>query len=501
MNQSIPAIQLQRFPLPRISSTGTGPLHSVAVAPGGTIYYCDEINHTVAGLGDKGSLLWHRSEKGSAPGQFFYPKGLSIGKIATPGNRIECLAVCDSSNRRVQFLDFDGRVISIWTSVGDFQFSEVVDIRFIAGGDGFKSTTGSSGYWLVLDNGSHKIWALDESGNLRFQAGRCFPPGLEACWAAPGVFLESQMPRSGVSQSFPPFDFLFFPTRLLGDAEDSLYVWQPHAGSLKQVLPPNLVPIHLGSGGLEWISADESGIVGWDTDNNRLVRYGFDGELQLETMIQGSPVPSSLSPDKYFLQNGEFLELWRWAGLQSKKTSRSRSASLLRRSASIEAERTDFAEAQKTCFVWAKLIEDALAIVDRVLSMTNTESTAEILKREMDSIRQLSEWRANAQGSFSRTLHHWCLALLEFHLSGCAEQDCPAQFKQSYDRFAEIAAQVRNTSSETRLRTNSAAECRQVAHPNPEKSEHFILSWRDAVAIIEADLHKSLCWINSQARL
>ena len=60
---------IQSLTLPHFGETAPGPLHTIVTDPDGNIYYSDEINHSVVSLKGDGSVRWHRTEKGSDPGE------------------------------------------------------------------------------------------------------------------------------------------------------------------------------------------------------------------------------------------------------------------------------------------------------------------------------------------------------------------------------------------------------------------------------------------------
>jgi hypothetical protein len=86
---------IQSLELPHFGETAPGPLHTILTTPDGSIYYSDELNHTVVSLNGDGSIRWQKTKHGTTPGEFWYPKGLSLGYLQLHGDMIHCLAVAD----------------------------------------------------------------------------------------------------------------------------------------------------------------------------------------------------------------------------------------------------------------------------------------------------------------------------------------------------------------------------------------------------------------------
>ena len=83
-------------------------------------------------LTEEGELLWWQGKDSADTVHFRYPRGLALGKIQTADlGPIDCLAVCDSWNDRVVFLNHEGSQIDEWKTAGGRSFREVSDIRYI----------------------------------------------------------------------------------------------------------------------------------------------------------------------------------------------------------------------------------------------------------------------------------------------------------------------------------------------------------------------------------
>jgi hypothetical protein len=281
-----------------------GPLAAMVLDQAGNIYCSDELNHRVMSFGPEGRCRWRVGSSGSDPGRFRYPRGMSLGWLEHAGNRLECIAVCDSWNRRIQFFSLEGDFLALWVRAGGSDFGVVTDIRFV------KASAYDPGYWLIADRDNHCLCGADPAGECVFRAGRCLPEELEPKWAAQSVRAHLDSVARG---SDPPFfDPLYYPTRILGEAESALYVWGPPGRSLKQFVAGNLfrLPASRYSSPV-WICADGEGIVGWDPALRSLVIYRGDAEPERGSISAGWPVPANLGSGEMWIQNGS--ELWRLA--------------------------------------------------------------------------------------------------------------------------------------------------------------------------------------------
>jgi hypothetical protein len=284
-----------------------GPIHTI-LHDGHNIYYSDEVNHSIVSLNTSGAVCWHRSKKGNAPGEFHYPKGIELGWINEKGARIQCVAVCDSWNRRIQFFDHAGGFIAIWDRAEDIIFSDPVDIRFIAASDDCESP---NSYWLILDRGHHTLFGLDQSGNLIHRIGRCFPDNLESHWPTPGDSPNPQAPSTDCLSACLPYDPLFLPSRIFGNTHEALFVWEPKSRCLKQSVSGNLLPIWIDlPPGAEWVGVDASGLLCHDAAAGLLRSYDITAKSWLSLPIEGTPVQSGRTSNEVWTQNNSLIQHW-----------------------------------------------------------------------------------------------------------------------------------------------------------------------------------------------
>jgi hypothetical protein len=322
---------VQSVVLPDICDHVPGQLHTVVQDAAGNFYYSDEFNHSVVSLDKSGQVRWHITGQGQSQGQFWYPKGISLGIVKLDDMSLPCLAVCDSWNRRLQIFDLDGNFKCLWDSAGSLPFKEVVDVRFIS-----KSSISDdkSGYWLVLDSGNHRIVAVGLDGNVLFQLGKEFPNSLESRWPKSCLDpIEDYLP-DGIIREFAEFDPLYYPISILGMSESALFVYEPARWNLKQIYFGNLFPLSImPSEGGEWISADETGLLSWDGRSHRISYCDGHGNLLFDTEIEGFPVRSDLRSDQVWIQKGDRLEQWEFSGIATVPKKAGLSISLLLRTA------------------------------------------------------------------------------------------------------------------------------------------------------------------------
>jgi hypothetical protein len=301
MQSTIKLQLIQTIKLPFLDCE-PGPLHTI-LQDGESIYYSDEINHSLVALDASGEIRWHHTKQGKKSGEFYYPKGIDVGWIGEDGDRTRCIAVCDSWNMRIQFFGLDGRFLTQWNAAGDISFSDIVDIRFLHGSDK-SGHDGSS--WVVLDRGQHMLLGLDLSGRPIFKIGRAFPEKLESRWTTPRAISNPQARLINRFRECLPYDPLFMPLRIYGRTQAALYVWEPKSRRLKQVVSGNLLPVWTDlPAGAEWIGAGEDG---WASFNAGAISiFDFENRIWRSEEHKGQPIASGRFAGELWLQDGQLI--------------------------------------------------------------------------------------------------------------------------------------------------------------------------------------------------
>lgn len=283
--------------------------HTIVQDENGFLYLSDELNHVLLSLDSTGMLRWKIGGKGHTHSQFFYPRGISLGRLSVLGKIESCLAVCDSWNNRVQHFDLSGKYLSSWDSAGGREFREVCDVRYIM--DAARENTGC---WYLLDRGNHRLIALDNDGNILFELGKCFPPMLEARWLNEGFDPVYAPTMHRADYDFDSYDPLYYPAKILGHSETALYLFEPLSNQLKQPFIGSLFPLNIRPpDGCEWISANDDVFLAWDRKKQRLAWLGCSGDILCEASIEGTPVSSNTLRGEVWLYSPGRLELWRFA--------------------------------------------------------------------------------------------------------------------------------------------------------------------------------------------
>jgi sugar lactone lactonase YvrE len=296
--------QIESIPLV-VSTCKPGPLHTIQQDENGDIFYSDEVNHAVVSLDRHGVLRWQKNIQGDYPEQFHYPCGIALGFITHGGNPTRCLAVADSWNRRIQFLDRQGRFLTEWRSASDVAFLKPVDVRYISpvrAGD----SQCVSGYWLVLDKDNHSLWTMDCEGRALRRSGRGVSPEWVARWEASGEWpcLRKVDLTSPPDDSF--FDFLYYPSRIFGRDPRALYVWEPYRQNLRLVAYGHLGPLPLGSfEDREWVAADGQCLLEWSSKMRGLKAHVCDEQLLAADCPEGVPIPSNLPMGQFWMQRDD----------------------------------------------------------------------------------------------------------------------------------------------------------------------------------------------------
>jgi hypothetical protein len=298
-----PTISIQRLKSVALScSSGRpGPLHSIQLGEDGCLYYSDELNHGIHSLDGSGRMRWQAGSKGSNPGQFHYPRGMSLGLICRDARRDPCLAVADSWNGRIQFLGLDGRFLTQWGGDSDMPFEEPVDVKFIP--TDVTESVSPEGYWLVLDKRLHQLWTVDCKGHVLRQNGTCMDPDIVSRWIAPGKRPKLEEVDRATSQNNVAFNYLFYPDRIFGKTEEAIFLSEPLRRNLKLLKDDDFIPLSIGSfEDREWVAADGSGLIEWSPTDQCLQYYDGCGQPVRLDRVAGTPVPSNLPSNELWIQ-------------------------------------------------------------------------------------------------------------------------------------------------------------------------------------------------------
>jgi hypothetical protein len=362
---------IQILTLPHFGETAPGPLHTIVTDPDGNIYYSDEINDSVVSLKGDGSVRWHRTQRGAAPGEFWYPRGLSLGWIRLHGESIRCLAVADAWNRRIQFLDIEGNPLTIWTHGSKKPFGEVADVRFIPGNMNPNAGETPLGFWYVLDRGNHRLCKLDMEGIILDQIGRCLPKNMEKRWAAPEIFFGKDSRDCKIPTNVSPLDFTFYPNRILGNTVDSLFVCESRQRELKQIIPPHLIPLRIDDiDNLEWIAVDSSGLLAWDRFGNQLIRRSSPHSEYEHARIIGEPVSSNRPSDEFWVQAEDSIRMCKWEIADDRPEYGSPDlCPWFLRSVEKEIDRLDLPAVQKAVEACLAYVDEEVNLADTILAM------------------------------------------------------------------------------------------------------------------------------------
>ena len=452
---------LQSLALPEFKGTPAGPLHTVLLDDDGSIYYSDELNHVIVSLDLHGSVRWARGIHEKEKGEFRYPRGISLGSIHIRGEVLRCLAIADAWNRRVRFLSVDGRPLTDWGAAGHDLFKEPSDVRFIPH---TKSTTGgrSEGYWLVLDTNAHRICAFGEDGKLLFQLGRCFPPRAALGWAIPAIGLENDPPPPGIMVDFPPFDFLYYPTRILGRSEEALYTWEPNPQLVKRILYGNLLPLFFpASGPVEWIAADDRGFLGWSRSSSCLLRYDSAGEEYQKIRINGTPASSNLPSSQFWIQTHNEIQRWVWEmgklPAAGNRESDALANSVLLCTAENAIKRPDEDDIRPVIAEVVDTFQESIRLADEFLSKArHTRSANGGWNPLQEMIRKLDERRSTLDVKLCSPLHFWSMGVLELRIlrSGSVSDKAEQAIRSIKNRWDALADPLRKQFGEIQRRVD-----------------------------------------------
>ena len=400
----------QYLRLPLLDGKHPGPLHTITCDRAGNIYASIEFDHTIFSLDPSGSLRWHITGRGDSPAMFHYPKGLAVGWIAIDGRRRECVAVADSWNRRVQFLDLQGTPLKLWTEANGTAFVEVGDVRFMPEGI---SATGP--VWLVLDKGNHCLYAIGPDGGLVFAIGRGFPPSLESNWSVPGAFFAAGDQAVRYMEKYcPALDFLWYPERVLGNSSDAMFVYEPLRQRLKQLRFPHMLPITFSPAlEIEWVSAESLALLAFDQAQEQLIRYNLASNSLDLVSIDGQLVYSEDSPCKFWVQNNDEIKRYKWLPHESEGRGDT-AVHLLLRSAQNEQAVMDAASVHEAVDLCLAVVREELECAETILNSNPRSATGVSSSEIPNTIAAFRRKLASANSRLHRAFHTWSVGDLEF---------------------------------------------------------------------------------------
>jgi sugar lactone lactonase YvrE len=489
--------RVQQVQLPHVGETPPSLLHTVLMDETGAIYYSDEFNNSVVSLDKVGRLRWCKNASKCEDSGFFYPRGMSLGRICIDGDSRPCLAVCDSWKHRVRVLDLDGNSLAVWARGSGDPFSEVTDVRYLRTG-----SHSTAGYWLILDKGNHRVCAIGQDGQPLFEVGSGLSPGLTQRWVVPGIAREEDLP-AGFLRDFPPFDFLYYPVRIFGNCEEALYVWEPSSQSLKQLLRGNFFPILLGSveSPLSWIGADPSGFLGFEPESRRILLLDWAGKLRHAISIEGVPVASNLPLNQFWTQTDDRLDCWdcgelAWVEGNGALRTQGVVCSPLLGTAMRQMTLTDSDnEAVKGI---TSTIGLALSLGDEFIdSIEDADAAPQAVYQGHQTLSQLAQERSRIIESFHASTQHWCVGLLEAALliGERASEDVKNQYQRALNTWKNLLAPIQAQFAEVQQRLDRVARVRwRIWKARP--GEHELLqALNDSLKRLEDDLLGVKGWI------
>ena len=461
---------------------GEGLLHSVTTDTAGNLYCSDETNHAVFSLEAHGRVRWRRGD----PGDFHYPRGIALGKwLRGGGELLDCLAVCDSWNGRVQVLDLEGNALTTWNRASGIPLGEVADVRYLAGG--IPGVAGNpAGVWLVLDRGGHALYALNPHGSVLARTGRCFPNSMANRWAIPTTFF-GQESAAQAAADFPPLDFLFHPDRMIGGPV-ALYVSEPRFSLLKRVAWPYLFPIRVTQREpLEWITAGASGMVGWRRASRELWLFDRAGTLCATKNFKGVPVPTDRDGEFWIRENQDF-ELWQW--LPPADTTGAGGPGL-EGTAAAEFAQFDLTAVQSSVAACISAVDEILSIALQIVEAAGSLEAAR-LRHLAICVPMLKDRRLLAVRALNESLHHWSLGMVAAGLEGADTDTAWELAPDLRDWRAYFLRQVRYQFGQIQMRLEKLSE---AVSETRSGDPALIELWHGAAAAARLDLLDARQWL------
>jgi hypothetical protein len=487
---------IQRFTLPTIFDRPPGPIHTVVCDATGFIYYSDEMNHAVVALTASGSVRWLKAGHGCAPGEFYYPRGIALGWIVWGIESVRCLAVCDSWNHRIQFFNLIGEFLGVWACAGKEEFEEPTDVRFIA--NLADSGAGEErGVWYVLDKSRHRLYEIGSNGLLRSQIGQRFPPNLQARWSLPESGREKIISKPECVRPEKPFDFLYYPERILGEDGGNLFVWEPCSQQLKQALGGNLLPVRLNAdANLEWIAVDTRTLVGWNRALNQLSIYR-KGAVLRQAALQGTPIPTNLHLEELFVQNDGVLErrIWVDTELESTMQEPGMANTHLFCTAQVELSRLDAGRIQESMEKYIDCVDEQLFVLGEILLLRMNNPDPELLRRVLDHLRDITLRLGKSESAVREAIQPWCLAMLEFRLLGVQAAEPANHFSISEIRWMDF--KLREKYRQLKKLQEEICEIHRSREIPASHSASYVESWNQLAEMGLCDIPAMLKFLES----
>jgi len=415
---------VREYQLPAYGKPAPGPIHTLLQDAEGNFYYTDEFNHFVVSISADGIPRWSIGGKGNAPGLFHYPRGLSLGRARFGADTLPCIAICDSWNRRIEFLSLSGTILDTWNEAGGIAFNEVVDVCYFSEGN-----DDADGCWLVLDRGNHRLCFLSALGQQLFQVGSAISPSLESRWNRSGLpNIQDCLPR-GFLRGFLPFDLVFSPGRILGQADGPSFVTEPLTGRLKQLTLGSLFPVWKSPRlEMEVIAADEWGLIARDPHSCQVSFFDAAGSLQLETEMHGRPIRSNLSSRELWLQIENRIQRWKLDAGPGRRPAAPSKVELILRSVETDIDALAVESVSSAVQTLAKAAQEIFALAslfaENVLKGAGTRTT---LEQILDRVHSLKLSLEQAAMALSVASHPAYLASHKLQLLQKIQPDCTSR--------------------------------------------------------------------------
>lgn len=269
--------------------------------------------------------------------------------------------------------------------------------------------------WLLLDRGNHRLCLLNCSGELRQQIGRALAPTIDMHW--PLTPADAGLDAVQNESCSPTIDPLYYPSLLLGQDRQSLFVWEPLRRKMKQIVEPHLLSLPLPPDCDAWISADWTGFLGFDSKGGRLHRYDENGEPTGEWAFEGRPVHSQLPLDRVWMQHEDSLQLLELEPRCGEHSER-RPFALLRLTAEAEFRVFDAVRGKQKAEDLAGCARELADLANRFIAEVITRSVQPERIREFHArLKELENRRVMSERNLcvccSRLLHGlWILRIL-----------------------------------------------------------------------------------------